>query len=130
MTNQEIVTKVARHLLRQRKKARENGRCRYRTKTGLRCAIGCLIPKRLYNPIIDDPVDAVLAGDFCESRGHDDPGEDKAFEIGRKIGLTYRNFRLLSSLQNIHDQRSPGDWREELQSLVRKHRLKWELKNE
>ena len=44
ITPQEIADTVVTHLIRQGRQAlRENGRCAYRTETGLSCAVGCLL---------------------------------------------------------------------------------------
>ena len=43
MTNQEAFDKMVAHLRKQGRKAQENGTCRYRTKNGLMCAVGCLL---------------------------------------------------------------------------------------
>lgn len=54
MTPQEIFDKVATHLFTQRTRA-VNGLndCQYRTETGAKCAVGCLIPDELYDPVIE-----------------------------------------------------------------------------
>lgn len=46
---QEIFDLVVEHLFKQGRPARQdNGRCRYRMESGLRCAIGALIPDEFY----------------------------------------------------------------------------------
>lgn len=49
---QEIFNTVAAHLHKQGRPAyAEDGwSCSYRTNSGLSCAVGCLIPDKLYNP--------------------------------------------------------------------------------
>ena len=48
MTNQEAFDKMVAHLRKQGQKAQENGTCRYRTKEGLMCAVGCLLTDAEY----------------------------------------------------------------------------------
>lgn len=116
MRKQEIFDKVARHLLRQKKKARDAHGCRYRVGD-LRCAIGCLIPKRLYKPIIEGKG----AYSFVD-KGQNEGGE-VARAIGKKIGLHASHRKLLQDLQSVHDFKYPPHWLEELQKVARKHRL-------
>lgn len=49
MTEQELFDKVVAHLRKQGVKSVENGRCRYRTAEGLKCAIGILIKDEDYS---------------------------------------------------------------------------------
>ena len=57
LTFQQIFNKVGKHLLTQLEQSRQTnpndpafaGRCLYRTHTGLKCAIGCLIPDDIYD---------------------------------------------------------------------------------
>ena len=50
MKKQEVFNKVAAHLLAQGKPALKGEDCVYRSKDGLKCAIGCLIPDENYTP--------------------------------------------------------------------------------
>lgn len=43
LNKQQLFDKVVRHLLTQKKKAYEDGRCQYLTSDGLKCAIGCVM---------------------------------------------------------------------------------------
>lgn len=124
MTKQQIFDKAAKHLLRQRKRAATKlGSCRYRTKDGARCAIGCLIPKRLYNSRIE----GLGAGSFVvpsvDSIFDPAPSRVMALAIGKKIGLRKAHRQLLIDLQNIHDDVHVKQWRAELRDLARKHKL-------
>lgn len=54
MDKQQIFDTVATHLLDQGKPALDaEGFCRYRTESGLMCAVGCLIPDEKYTPKIE-----------------------------------------------------------------------------
>lgn len=114
MTKQEIFDKVAKHLLRQNKKAEDNISCLYRTTAGLRCAVGCLIPKRLYDPGIEGcPVESFIQGGLSE--------------IGEQIGLRPSHQPLLKQLQVVHDDSEPERWREGLRQVAREHKLNQEV---
>lgn len=48
---QDVFNIVVTHLFAQGKAARDSaGQCRYRTREGLSCAVGCLIPDEVYRP--------------------------------------------------------------------------------
>ncbi len=54
MTEQELFNKVCTHLAQQKKRALDVAKnCRYRTKDGLKCAIGCLIADDRYMPELE-----------------------------------------------------------------------------
>jgi len=117
MTRQEIFTKVARHLLRQKKKAAslDGHTCVYKTpRSGLKCAIGCLIPNKLYDP-------------GMEGLGLEQNAQVQ--EVLRKVGVRCSrpvDQRFLSALQKIHDDLdiTPKDWPEKLRQLAKQHKLK------
>lgn len=98
---QETFNTVRDHLLAQNEQCRgANSQgivaCRYWNKdTGLKCAVGVLIPERLYTPEIEGAeVDEVNL--LCE------------------MGWTGDQVNLLMDLQWIHDNREPKAWRREL----------------
>ena len=95
---QEIFQTVESHLLAQNAKSTEGGVCRYRTSTGLMCAVGCLIPDELYSEDLE-----CFSVDFPK-RGYAEP----------KLKLTYE-------LQRVHDDFDPEDWRAILNSIA----VKW-----
>lgn len=54
MNKQEILNTVYKHLKTQGEPAIDSeGVCTYRTYSGLKCAIGCLIPDNIYNPVFE-----------------------------------------------------------------------------
>ena len=104
MTEQEIFDKAAAHLLEQGKRARENGKCCYRTSgsgTVLKCAVGALIPDELYDPLLEG-LPAIW--------GFPDGGGES--ELRRKVAL-------LESLQIVHDQFHEDSWKDELTKLAK-----------
>ena len=110
MTRQQIFTKVKRHLLKQNSKCiGHRGDCLYLDpSTGRKCAVGCLIPKRLYRTSFE-----------CH-------GVDEVFDnspaLRKHIGA--KNIPLLEELQDLHDQRQPSEWKTQLHELA----IKWRLK--
>lgn len=107
MKRREVFDKVKKHLLKQKKRAARplpggNGAvaCRYRTEDGLRCAVGCLIPKRLYNPA-------------AEGRSIN---SEEVRDMVRKAGVTLndKTLNMLVELQGLHDGYEPEEWKDRL----------------
>ena len=100
---QDIFGEVKVHLLSQRKRAVEGKAgetfCKYRTASGLKCAVGCLVPEELYSEDMEGA--SVLA-------------------TVKYLRFDYR-FELLSNLQAVHDDNQPVYWGELLDDLV----MKW-----
>lgn len=108
MNKQEKFNKVVNHLLIQKTTAKENGMCRYKTKDGLKCAFGALIPE-----------------------GHN--AEYLIASIKQLMGLypdindiVGQDYDLLRELQEIHDWIHPGRWMKELAYTAKAHGLKFE----
>jgi len=121
MAKQRMFNKVAKHLLTQKKKSRTRKAntwddrmstlCLYRGKDGLKCAIGCLIPNKLYDKGMEDnSVDELLTKW---------PKLNKLFEINSKRWV----LDFLEELQLIHDQSHPNSWRNKLAELAEQHEL-------
>ena len=90
MTNQEAFDKMVAHLRKQGQKAKENGTCRYRTKDGLMCAVGCLITDAEYKPGMEGMgVEALLP----------------AYEVLQDLDPP-----LLAEMQDTHDAWATTDW--------------------
>lgn len=106
--NQKTFNKVARHLLKQNQKstsrASNSTRCLYRGPNGLRCAIGCLIPNRLYNESMEDK----CAGHFSMAPILQQLGHDPYF---------------CDKLQLIHDGYEPAEWRSKLEEFAKEYNL-------
>jgi hypothetical protein len=122
MTNQEMYDRVARHLLTQQARAVvpvTPGRlgidgnvlssvesCRYRTPSGLKCAIGCLIP--------DDKYQESMEGAGIGSRP----------AIAAAIGIRgAEQLMLAAKLQVIHDSWLVESWAARLKMLAEEYRL-------
>ncbi len=104
--NQKTFNKVYRHLIRQGEKSVKNGVCVYRGNNGLRCAVGALIPNRLYDPNFE----RFTAGGICG-------------ELNRTLlGLGY-DLGFVRELQVIHDGCEPNEWRDELKRFATTYNL-------
>lgn len=115
MDKQEVFTKVATHLLTQKRRAevlRSDGilRCSYRATsadgTVLKCAVGCLIADSAYNPEIEG-----------KRAGHKEVVQALSYS-----GIdTFHDpimLPMLESLQAIHDHYKPTNWYERLESIA------------
>jgi hypothetical protein len=112
LTKREIFERVRDHLLRQMKHSRlpddSNGRgaCAYRGEEGRSCAVGCLIPDGLYDPVVERrKVYFVWDGTR--------PGDVKLREAltGAGIDVLDRDVhQLLDRLQGVHDEWDPEHW--------------------
>jgi len=89
---QRVFNQVANHLLAQGKRAGSNRNCEYLTRSGLKCAAGCLIGKNEYRPEWED-------------QGWDSVAYD--------MGITEHS-ELVNDLQNLHDCTWPSRWRRKL----------------
>ena len=107
MTDQQMFTKVARHLIKQGKKSIKDGQCLYRGPEGTSCAIGCLIPDEMYTEEIEGKA----------------VSEHEALELVlASLGIT--NLNLAMDLQSIHDGYSPDSWKSSLGFLAEKYNLR------
>lgn len=108
LTKQEIFNRVATHLLTQRAKAMDEGRCRYLDRQGRRCAVGCLIPDGHPSLTVFASLGFLLITypDLAEGWGLDEDA-----------------FSLLNELQLIHDNDMPSQWAAHLTELASKFNL-------
>lgn len=113
MTLEEIFTKAADHLLKQGTKSwKDPYTCGYRGMNGKMCAVGCLIDDAHYKSDLEykmmarEPVLAALR------------------QSG--VPINHETVRLMQRLQNIHDNREPAGWKEDLQALAKTYGFKYE----
>lgn len=95
MTRQEMFDKVVNHLLTQNKRCSvedvyyTNGlKCLYRGSSGLKCAIGCLIPDDKYDPMMEGMVAYNLVEHY-------------------KLSEYVPDVNLANRLQEVHDNYEP-----------------------
>lgn len=118
MTKQEVFDIVAKHLLTQNVKAWENGFCRYKTSTGLKCAVGCLIPDGHPAQSNGGSVGSLLRDFGCYSV--DDRKNDTTLQTLKEHEC------MLNILQCIHDTGEPSTWR----GRLREYGSSWNLSTE
>jgi hypothetical protein len=109
MKEQKIFNKVATHLLTQNEKSvNELGKCMYRSDDGLKCAIGCLIPKKYYEEGMEDRDIEFIFTNYPDA-----------------LGKYYRHLDLLEELQHVHDYFEPDEWTRELKVVANNFNLKF-----
>lgn len=130
LTNQKAFNRVAKHLLTQKKKCRGmfDGAptCLYRGEEGLACAIGALIPDKLYHPRFEGKSAYTLFADYALDYG-DDTSEGKKVEKLHKQLLNYFanvDIGLLQRLQEVHDESKPNRWPAKLRRVAKNYALK------
>lgn len=103
MNCQEIFDRVVTHQRAQGRRAVENGACVLRTKDGLCCAVGCLIPEDRWptGPVLLGLLDALSTIEI-----DDRPARD-----------------VLHHLRWIHDNRVVEQWEDEWTKLAHKFSL-------
>lgn len=101
MDQQQTFDRVARHLLTQGRKsvAVDDATHRYRGPAGMRCAIGCLIPDRLYDERMEG-LSVLHAGIYL------------TFGAGRE------DVAFLDGLQRVHDCHGANRWPDVLKMVA------------
>lgn len=112
MYQQEIMEKVAKHLLAQGERSTLFGTCQYRGPEGLMCAVGVLIPDEEYTYRFE----GLALKEGCAPDTSD---------LHRLLCRLYgeESFPLLAALQSVHDHTSPRDWAERLGQVARRFGL-------
>jgi len=107
MTNQEVFDKVATHLLTQGKQSvNAGGTCLYRGPGGTSCAVGCLIPDKVYREEME--------GNDLARLPHV-RGLKTALGVGARLDPNDTRFDLLYALQGAHD--ILDNWWNDMQKL-------------
>ena len=106
MSVREIFNKVEKHLLKQNKQSVRVGSCKYRTDSGLSCAVGCLMTDDMYDSSLEG--ESVKATEVVEA-------------LTPIIGVSPRHqaekIDLLNRLQCIHDGNQVDTWADKLTAL-------------
>lgn len=105
---QQVFDVVATHLFTQGKQAREGGNCQYRTKAGLKCAVGALITDESWKKL--------------QQKGFHNNGSvwgivyllPEAFEPTIPAAMTKNKEinKLLKALQQLHDSNAYANFSE------------------
>jgi len=115
MDRQAVFDKVAKHLLKQNKQSADGSSCQYRSSTGLKCAIGCLIPENLYLFQLDSGLGtSIYSPDLLNIL-------QKSLKLSKP--LTAHDIGFLINLQIIHDHQEPSEWKKVLSTFARTKRL-------
>lgn len=126
MDNQEAFNRVVTHLRLQGRQSYEDGgiSCRYRSKEGLRCAVGVLLTDEFYDPKFE--------GCIVMEFSHTTPMNmlrSLAIERCRKFNRTLAvalpgvSLGLLMALQKVHDLHHPADWECNFEDVAQKFQL-------
>ena len=123
LTLQQIFNRVAKHLLTQKQRCVRSPNdaglalCAYRNESGLACAVGALIPDKLYKPIMDNGGDTGIAANKHVQRALVKAG---VMSSTRKDDPAVP---LLHDLQCLHDSNTPGYWPRGLHEVAKEHGL-------
>src|ERR1700722_9077507 len=112
-TAQQLFDESVNFLRQQKKRSiNEAGDCVYWNKaTNCKCAVGCLIPEKDYNPLIEhQPLQAICEGQYAYLPIH------LLEELAPHIGL-------LERLQHTHDEALVVDWELDWQSHANDYNL-------
>lgn len=112
MTQQEIFNTVVEHLLTQNVRSLDGEICMYRSKEGLKCAIGCLIPDDEYSVELEGYQVSVIQS-----------GLYKSLLSKKTLDMFQNNLTLLKHLQDIHDIIDPKCWDTRLKATALKFNL-------
>ena len=125
MTEQEIFDTVLTHLREQGEAATSaGGSCRYRGANGTACAVGCLIPDELYDPVIEGLCvsQIIRAAVYLQ-----DQAQAPLPRITNHIGAEH--LQLLQELQDAHDvylfDSGMAAWEEGMHRIARDFYLKY-----
>lgn len=116
-SKQATFNRVARHLLNQGCRAKQNRRCRLLDSHGNKCAAGCLIAKKDYVSSMEYN-SSVLVLDTT-----------KVYSVSSNIITSYlaykgHNLKLVLDLQRLHDNTHPNGWARGLKEIAKRHGLK------
>ena len=104
MTQQEIFDTVLEHLRKQGKASLSTeGDCTYRGPDGTSCAVGCLIPDELYDPLIENVSLPQIFNNYPPFRREGDWPELRPIMARISDHLGVENEPLLDALQRAHD---------------------------
>jgi len=115
MNKQEVFNKVAKHLLTQNSKSMAFGQCAYRGKDGRMCAVGCLIPDKVYTSKFENK----------NVRGLLDINDWEPAVVMQlaEAGIDQYNASLLMQLQRMHDRKPVEEWPALLAKIAAEYKL-------
>lgn len=114
MSLKDLFNDVKTHMLKQCMKAVDiHGNCCYKTESGLKCAVGCLIPDDLYDLYFEGKG----VGFFVGIAINEEYPVAKYLMNKYSLGDFKIMTRLLVQLQLIHDEIDETNWGVELDKL-------------
>lgn len=120
-SDEELFNYVVAQLLQQGQRSEKFGMCSYRGDKGRKCAVGWLIPDRLYCEEIE--------GGVINPQALTTPkGLDKAYilqQILYESGISEDQHEMLEKLQRIHDHYFPSSWREQFMKYAISRGWEW-----
>ena len=119
LTKQEIFNKVYTHLLTQKEKAIDKGKCKYRLQKEdkiLRCAAGCLIPDDKYNSDFE-------GFSFYFISKPQNEKQEKFAKVQKELGL-FQESKFIGLLQLVHDNFFVEQWKNRLEEIAAENDLK------
>ena len=113
----QVFKKVEDHLLSQGEQSMKYpfDVCAYRGEYGMSCAIGCLIKDEFYY----EGLEGIAMWEDEKEEDRQMLLEEALIKSG--IDLNPATTYMLSDLQDLHDQKKPQDWEQELQKLRAKY---------
>jgi hypothetical protein len=110
MNQQEIFTKVVSHLRAQNAKSNDLDGCKYRSSTGLMCAVGCLIDDEFYSYRLEGlNLDATVVNIALT-------------QSGINVDDT-KIMKMLNALQFTHDNYPTDGWEDDFSNIAKKYNL-------
>lgn len=119
---QAVFNKVAKHLIKQKRRSASGGCCLYRGPDNLKCAIGCLIKNKYYSPSLEKQI-------FWNT--------SVLIAVEKSLGGTLSEEALwfLKDLQSLHDNAESGilgrrsvNWTKLLKEFAKTRNLKFKVK--
>lgn len=132
----ELFTKACKGVIKQGKQSEKNGTCVYRGEGNLKCAVGHMIPDKMYNEKMEynsfvnlcDTSYSWVTEDFAKHFGYDSTKEMTRY-LAKKGSSGHISGHIFGQLQDIHDGCPNGpdfvkDFKRYALSLARKYKLK------
>lgn len=118
---QEIFDKVAKHMLTQNRKSVIGNTCAYFADDGTKCAVGCLIPPTIYDPLMEKT--GAIANVMSEAMANKFSFKKKTNEW--LVENFSEHMPLLASLQLAHDQMEVINWKVNLKGIASAYNIEW-----
>lgn len=134
MTNQELFDIAMSNLRNQRVCSMRAGLCCYRGSNGTRCAIGWAIPDALYQPEMDDGMDA---GEIMDHPDFGRPFQEVSYQFALEVQRAHDYYMPLAddvveplnaeqrARMNIKEGRGMEMWEAEMKAIAARFNLNY-----